>query len=54
MFGENVRLAHEAEFPSVVSIRLMIPDRIRPEIDHVCSGVLVSLRDVLTFPKSCP
>jgi hypothetical protein len=26
----------------------MIPDRIRPEIDHVCSGVLVSLRDVLT------
>jgi hypothetical protein len=26
----------------------MIPNRHRPENDHVCSGVLVSMRDVLT------
>jgi hypothetical protein len=48
MFGENVRNAREGEFPFVVSIRPMNLRNDFREIEHICTGVLVSNRDVLS------
>jgi hypothetical protein len=48
MFGENVGLAHEGEFPYIVSVRRANPNNRDTEKDHVCTGVLVSNKDVVT------
>jgi V8-like Glu-specific endopeptidase len=48
MFGEKVRLARKSEFPFVVSIKRMIPHSNNPENNHICTGTLVSIRDVVT------
>ncbi|XP_011495557.1 PREDICTED: chymotrypsin-2-like [Ceratosolen solmsi marchali] len=48
MHGVNVRFAREGEFPFVVSITNTIQNNQRPEANHVCTGTLVSKRDVVT------
>ncbi|XP_011495224.1 PREDICTED: chymotrypsin-2-like [Ceratosolen solmsi marchali] len=48
MHGVNVRFAREGEFPFVVSITNMNRNNQRPEANHVCTGTLVSKRDVVT------
>ncbi|XP_011495555.1 PREDICTED: uncharacterized protein LOC105360362 [Ceratosolen solmsi marchali] len=49
--GVNVRFADPGEFPYVVSIKRFNPTNPQPEKDHVCTGVLVSHRDVLTAER---
>ncbi|XP_011495553.1 PREDICTED: uncharacterized protein LOC105360361 [Ceratosolen solmsi marchali] len=46
--GLNVRFAQIDEFPYVASIKRSNINNIHPETDHLCTGVLVSPRDVLT------
>ncbi|XP_011503386.1 PREDICTED: trypsin-4-like [Ceratosolen solmsi marchali] len=47
--GPNVRNARANEFPFVVSImRLKSGQYLQPENDHVCTGSLITLRDVAT------
>ncbi|XP_011495558.1 PREDICTED: myeloblastin-like [Ceratosolen solmsi marchali] len=48
MFGENVRLANPGEFPFVASVKRINPSNPLSEYDHLCTGVLISNRDVLT------
>jgi secreted trypsin-like serine protease len=48
MVGENVRRASVNEFPSVVSITFVNSDNKNSELDHSCTGILISNRDVLT------
>jgi hypothetical protein len=48
MFGENVRLAQNGEFPFVVSIKRRNLFTILQENNHACSGVLVSNKDIIT------
>ncbi|XP_011495556.1 PREDICTED: uncharacterized protein LOC105360363 [Ceratosolen solmsi marchali] len=50
--GVNVRFADPGEFPYVVSIKRFNPANPQPETDHVCTGVLISHKDVLTA-ESC-
>jgi secreted trypsin-like serine protease len=48
MFGENVRYANQGEFPFVVSIKRISFNNSEPENYHICTGTLVSNKDVLT------
>ncbi|XP_011495552.1 PREDICTED: chymotrypsin-2-like [Ceratosolen solmsi marchali] len=49
MYGEYVRLAYSEEFPYVVSIKRFNNTNPEPETDHICTGVLVSHKHVLTI-----
>jgi V8-like Glu-specific endopeptidase len=49
MIGETVQEGSIREFPYIVSIKHINYYTSEPENDHVCTGVLVSSKDVLTM-----
>jgi secreted trypsin-like serine protease len=46
--GVHIKQAQFDEFPSVVSLKYMSNIDTEPELDHVCTGILISRQDVIT------
>jgi secreted trypsin-like serine protease len=46
--GQNVRQALDGEYPSAVAIVKVVDDNSWPENNMICTGILISNRDVMT------
>jgi V8-like Glu-specific endopeptidase len=48
MIGQNIRDAQENEFPYVVSFMRIGLFMTNPQLNHICTGTLITRKDVVT------